>query len=155
MGESKVQTSTGFISRRLCVMMLFLEGHGIPFLIANLVLNNVVHLSVDEEEDDEDVDGDEIAVTVTVERLVVVAVDVGRYDTAELDAHIIQSGGYGPRTDVVGVLGCPAHIDGVAVWVREKSGHESECAPFVHHQLWPNCECNDTRESPPCLKTAN
>jgi hypothetical protein len=72
--------------KRLMMTTTYLLSHCLPLSFSNLVLGNVIDLCEDEREYRQDVDANENFIACPIERLVIVAIDVGRDDAAELDA---------------------------------------------------------------------
>lgn len=97
MSESEIQPLITLIRRSLKVHMLLLLAHGAPLLLPSLVTKNIVNLRKDKQHKGENTNADEHAVSAEVTRFVVFAVDVGCDHAAQLDTHIVASGGDGAR----------------------------------------------------------
>ena len=99
--------------------MLLILAHRTPLLLPRAVAPGVVQPSEDEQTKRKHIDANECAVAVEVLRLVVLAVDVGRNDSAHLHHHVVTGCGDGACAHAAGVAGIEADEDGVAVGVAE------------------------------------
>lgn len=130
MHKSKVQTLHALIRGVEGIVLLLLLRHGIPLPLPDLVPPDIKHLDRIKENNVEAVDGQQNLVASSVQRLVVVTVDVGRDDVAALHKHVVQGSADGSRPDGVAVLCVPADDDGVAVWITEQARQKSVSYPW-------------------------
>ena len=95
MREPEVQPLVPLILRVLQILMLFILAHRTPLLLPCVVAPSVVQSGKDEQAQSKDIDANECAVAAEVLRLVVLAVDVGRDDSAHLHHHVVTGCGDG------------------------------------------------------------
>lgn len=152
MRKSEIQPSRPRQGRRISVIPLLLRRHGVPHLVAILVLGDIVCLREEKQCDRQTVDDDQVSITTMIERLVVRAIDERRADVAELHRHVVQGGANRSRADVVGVLRRPADENGMTVWVGQENGGHGESTPCVLQRAGPEAESDDAGECPEGLE---
>lgn len=129
MSKPKVEPLHTLIRGIQHIVLLLLLGHGIPLPITDLVAPNIKGLDTVEEKDVDDANGQENLVSATIQRLVVVAVNVGGGNVARLHKHVVQRGADGAGAHAVAVLGVPADENGMAVRVAQQARDEGIANP--------------------------
>ena len=119
MREPEVQPLVPLILRVLQILMLLILAHRTPLLLPRMVAPSVVQPSEDEQTKSKNIDANECAVSTEVLGLVVLAVDIGRDDSAHLHHHVVARCGDGACANATGVARGEADEDGVAVGVAE------------------------------------
>ena len=104
MRKSEIQSSRPRELGIDLVITLLLRRHRIPLLLSQPILRHIVGLRKKKNRDRDDIDDDELRVTTMIQRLVILPVNEGRTDTAELDHHVIERGTDGACSHVVGIL---------------------------------------------------
>lgn len=130
--ESKVPALLTLIRGVEDIVLLLLLGKSIPSPVAHLVPPDVKRLDNVEQHNVAAGNTQDDPVAPTVQRLVVVAEDVGGGNVTCLHKHVVQGGADGTGAHAVAVLGVPAYQDGVAVWVAQKTRDKSVSHPGGH-----------------------
>ena len=121
MSEPEIQATVADILGSSKVLRLLLRRHRAPDAVSLLVPPDIVQLrSRIQHAQVHEADGDEDTVASSVPRRVVLAIDVGGDDGAELYEHVVQrrvdrAASYSTR-----VPRAPANLDWVGVWIREQ-----------------------------------
>jgi hypothetical protein len=117
MPEPEIQPLVPLILSRCQINSPLLHTHRAPNLLPRLVPPDVIALGEEKKRQSQNTKPNQHAITPMVQRLVVLAVDIRAYDSAELNGHVVASGRNGARSNAAGVFGSQTDEDRVAVGV--------------------------------------
>jgi hypothetical protein len=147
MRKSKVQTLIPLILRSLQIRLLLLLAHTRPTPLSLPIDIHVIPLRSNEQCKVVDSKSNQDLVTTTIQRLIVVAVDVLANDVARLDSHVVECGRDGAGPDCAGIARCDSDEDGVDVRVADEHGRKHPTRPW-RCACGEDFECGEKREGP-------
>jgi hypothetical protein len=92
MPKPEIQPLIPLILGRVQINPPLLHAHRTPDLLPGLIPPNIIPLRKKEQRQSEDTNRNQHAITAVIQRLVVFAVDIRSYDSAELDTHVVAGG---------------------------------------------------------------
>jgi hypothetical protein len=134
MDKSKVKPLIALISCCPSVFLALTLVHCIPDVIPLPVPPNIVTLDKKVECNIETCDSDENTIASTIRRTIVTSVDVGVYDTLQLNCHVVQRCRYCPCANCVGIAAAPPNLHRVRRWVGQQHRDHGKRSPGINTQ---------------------
>jgi hypothetical protein len=138
----------------LKIRLLRLLRHAIPLTTPHPIPPNVIHLHQTINNNVHDTESDQCLVALPVQRSVVLSIDVGDDDPADLNEHVVQGRTDRPGPDGIGVPTAPSHLYGVGGWEREQNCDDGVASPGRCHGR-QGCQGDHVGEDPKLCEGAD
>jgi hypothetical protein len=148
MSEAEVQPLVPFVLSVGKIVQTLGLCHRVPLLVPLLVAEDIVGLNEEIQNDVHASDPEQGTISSHIDGLVIVAVDVGRDNTAGLNEHVVASGRHRAGTNRVRVSRVPCHLDGMGVRVAQEQGHDRPHDPLIGGVGVDNIQIYDERQGP-------
>jgi hypothetical protein len=142
MSQLKILPPTPRIRRSLKIRLLCLLRHTNPLATPHPISPNIIHLRQTIKNNIHNTESDQRLVSLSIQRSIILSVDVGDDDSADLDEHVVQRSADCPGPNCVGVAAAPADLDGVGGWEGEQDRDDGVAGPGRCHGR-QGCEGDD------------
>jgi hypothetical protein len=129
MRKPEIQTLISLVFCGFQIRLLLLRTHAPPNSLAFFIRVHIIHLRSDENQEVPRTDRNQNLVTSTIQRLVIISVDILADNAASLHCHVVQRGSNGARAYGSGVARRDCNKDGVDVWMADEEGRKDPSRP--------------------------